>query len=61
MFYNFLQFLSLHLFKIEIDKMIHKGIIDCMLLACHVALQSEYTLYSCLNVKEHLARNRADI
>ena len=25
---------------------------DCMLLSCHVRVQSESLLYSCLNVKE---------
>ena len=33
-----------------------------MLLSCHVCeFQSEATLYSCLNVKELLARNRSHI
>ena len=37
---------------------------ECMTVcSCHVtyAFQSESTLYSCLNVKELLARNRRDI
>ena len=34
---------------------------DCMLLSCQVHVQSESTLYSCLNVKELLARNSRDI
>ena len=40
------------------------GAFDCMFLSCHVAnymFQSEYTLYSCLNVKELLSRNRRHI
>ena len=32
-----------------------------MLLLCHVPFQNESTLYSCLNVKERLARNRCYI
>ena len=35
---------------------------DCMFLSCHVRVfQSEFTLYSCPNVIELLARNRRDI
>ena len=38
------------------------GTFDCMFLSCHAyAFQSESTLYSYLNVKELLARNRHDI
>ena len=38
------------------------GEFDCIFLSCHVyAFQSESTLYSCLNVKELLARSRCDI
>ena len=37
------------------------GAFDCMFLPCHLRVQSESTLYSCLNVKEHLARNRRDM
>ena len=31
---------------------------DCMFLLCHVRVQIESTLYSCLNVKELLVRNK---
>ena len=38
------------------------GTFDCMFLSCHAyAFQSESTLYTYLNVKELLARNRHDI
>ena len=37
------------------------GAIDCMFLSCHVRVSWQWTtLYSCLNVKELLARNRRD-
>ena len=35
--------------------------IGCMLLSYHIRFQSESTLYSCLNLKKLLARNRRDI
>ena len=35
--------------------------LDCMLLSCHVRIQSESTLYSCLNVKELLSQSRREI
>ena len=34
---------------------------DGMLLSCHVRISREFTLYSCLNVKELLVRNSRDI
>ena len=37
------------------------GAFDYMLLSCHVVFHSESVLYSCLNVKELLARNRRDM
>ena len=37
------------------------GAFDCMLLSCHVLFQSESALYSCLNVKELVPRNKRDI
>ena len=45
---------------------LHEGVnenIYLTVLSFHVtfAFQSESTLYSCLNVKEHLAQNRCDI
>ena len=46
--------------RIYINK-IENRIIDCMFLSCHVRIQSETTLYSCLNVREVLARNRYSI
>ena len=36
-------------------------IYDYMFSSCHIAFQSESTLYNCLNVKKLLARNRRDI
>ena len=32
------------------------NLLDCMLLLCHVRVSDESTLYSCLNIKELLAR-----
>ena len=37
------------------------GAFDCMFLPCHLRFQSESTLYSCLNVKEHLDQTRRDM
>ena len=34
---------------------------DCMLLSCHLRISEEFTLYSCLNVKELLAQNRRSV
>ena len=37
------------------------GAFDCMFLSCHVGISDESTLYSCMNVKVLLARNRCHI
>ena len=37
------------------------GAFDCMFLSCHIHVQSECTLNSCLNVKKLLVQNRCGI
>ena len=46
--------------KVDSDKLVI-SVNDCMLLSCHVPVQSQSTRYSCLNVKEILASSRWDI